>query len=55
MVGFRDRLRSNPADRQLYERTKAMLAARAWPSVQGYADAKGEVVTRILARAAGYD
>jgi GrpB-like predicted nucleotidyltransferase (UPF0157 family) len=54
MVNFRDRLRSNSQDRQLYEQTKATLAARVWPSVQDYADAKGEVVERILAQTAGH-
>lgn len=42
MVCFRDRLRSNPEDRLLYAQTKALLAARTWSSVQGYADAKAK-------------
>ena len=48
---FRDRLRSVPAERELYERTKRELAARAWRHVQNYADAKTEVVEAIIARA----
>lgn len=51
MVLFRDRLRTNPADRELYERTKRELAAREWRYVQNYADAKGTVVEQIIARA----
>lgn len=48
---FRDRLRSDPADRALYERTKRELARRTWRYVQNYADAKGDVVEEIIARA----
>ena len=48
---FRDRLRSDTADRELYERTKRELAARTWRYVQNYADAKTEVVEEIIARA----
>lgn len=51
MVLFRDRLRSNQADRELYERTKRELAAREWRYVQNYADAKGAVVEEIITRA----
>jgi GrpB-like predicted nucleotidyltransferase (UPF0157 family) len=50
MLAFRDRLRSNEADRRLYESAKRELAARAWRHVQHYADAKSEVVRAILAR-----
>src|SRR3712207_8927602 len=48
---FRDRLRDDPADRALYERTKRELAARDWKYMQEYADAKTAVVEAILARA----
>ena len=48
---FRDRLRSVPEERELYERTKRELAAREWRHVQNYADAKTEVVEAIIARA----
>ena len=50
---FRDWLRINAADRQLYERTKRDLAQREWKYTQQYADAKTEVVEEILARARG--
>jgi len=50
MVGFRDRLRANDADRERYAAEKRMLAAREWEYVQDYADAKGELVEQILAR-----
>ena len=48
---FRDWLRNNAADRELYEGTKRALAAREWTDVQDYADAKTAVVEDILARA----
>nr|WP_255430161.1 GrpB family protein [Streptomonospora sp. PA3] len=48
---FRDRLRTDGADRGLYERTKWELARRTWDSVQDYADAKAELVEQIIARA----
>lgn len=51
MLAFRDHLRTNDADRALYERTKRELAAREWEFVQDYADAKTEVVKEIVARA----
>lgn len=47
---FRDHLRSDAADRELYESTKRELAARRWMYVQQYADAKSEVVEAILLR-----
>ena len=51
MTGFRDRCRSVPAERDLYESTKRELAARTWRHVQHYANAKAEVVEAIIARA----
>ena len=51
MVRFRDWLRTDQADRELYERTKRELAAREWTYVQDYADAKTLVVEEIVARA----
>jgi GrpB-like predicted nucleotidyltransferase (UPF0157 family) len=51
MVRFRDWLRSDDADRELYERTKRQLASREWTYVQDYADAKTAVVEQIIARA----
>ena len=52
MLAFRDHLRTNEADRQLYERTKRELALQHWVYVQDYADAKSDVVEEIIARAA---
>jgi GrpB-like predicted nucleotidyltransferase (UPF0157 family) len=51
MLRFRDWLRTDQADRELYERTKRKLAAREWTYVQDYADAKTLVVEEIIARA----
>jgi GrpB-like predicted nucleotidyltransferase (UPF0157 family) len=51
MLAFRDHLRSDPADRTLYESTKRSLAARTWERTQDYADAKSEVVGEIMSRA----
>lgn len=51
MLTFRNRLRGNTADRELYERTKRDLAARRWTYLQDYADAKTAVVQEIMARA----
>jgi len=51
MLAFRDWLRSNPSDRELYARSKRELAQREWKYTQNYADAKtaaiGEIVSRI--------
>lgn len=51
MLRFRDHLRRDEADRQLYERTKRALAGRVWTHRQNYADAKSDVIDEILARA----
>jgi GrpB-like predicted nucleotidyltransferase (UPF0157 family) len=51
MLMFRDWLRTNAADRELYTRTKRELAARDWKYTQQYADAKTAVVSQIMARA----
>jgi GrpB-like predicted nucleotidyltransferase (UPF0157 family) len=48
---FRDYLRTNEADRELYARTKRELAAKEWKYVQYYADAKTAIVQEILRRA----
>jgi len=50
---FRDWLRSDPADRERYQRVKRELAQRDWRYGQQYADAKTEVVEEIIARARG--
>jgi len=49
MLLFRDHLRTNLADRELYEGTKRELANREWKYVQNYADAKTAVVEEIIA------
>ena len=51
MLLFRDHLRSNADDRELYERTKRELAAYDWKYVQQYADAKTGIVQEIMERA----
>ena len=51
MLLFRDWLRSNVADRQLYERTKRELARLDWKYTQNYADAKTTVVEEIMRHA----
>ena len=51
MLLFRDWLRTNDADRELYARTKRELGSQAWKYVQNYADAKTAVVEEILRRA----
>jgi GrpB-like predicted nucleotidyltransferase (UPF0157 family) len=55
MLGFRDRCRTHPQERRLYEETKQRLAAQVWRHVQHYANAKAEVVEAIIARALGPD
>ena len=51
MLLFRDWLRTQTADRELYEGTKRSLARRTWKYTQNYANAKSEIVQEILARA----
>lgn len=51
MVAFRDHLRADAVDRELYLRTKRELAAREWTYMQDYADAKSAVVADIMRRA----
>jgi GrpB-like predicted nucleotidyltransferase (UPF0157 family) len=48
---FRDRLRTQSADREQYAETKRVLAQQTWRYVQNYADAKSAVVGEIIARA----
>ncbi len=50
MLMFRNWLRSNAADRDLYARTKRALAQKEWKHVQDYADAKTVIIEEILAR-----
>jgi GrpB-like predicted nucleotidyltransferase (UPF0157 family) len=51
MLLFRDRLRQDAADRELYAEKKRELAGREWKYMQQYADAKTAVVNEIMARA----
>jgi GrpB-like predicted nucleotidyltransferase (UPF0157 family) len=51
MLMFRDWLRNNTDDRELYARTKLALAQKEWKHVQDYADAKTAVIEEILTRA----
>lgn len=51
MLRFRDHLRANAVDRELYEATKRDLAGRQWKYGQQYADAKTAVIREVLARA----
>jgi len=51
MLVFRDLLRANAADRDLYLRSKRRLASQQWTYMQQYADAKTEIVKEIMARA----
>jgi GrpB-like predicted nucleotidyltransferase (UPF0157 family) len=51
MLMFRDWLRSNAVDRDLYARNKLALARKEWMYVQNYADAKTLVIEEIIARA----
>ena len=51
MLTFRDWLRSNATDRDLYARTKLALAENQWEDVQNYADAKTAIIEELLARA----
>lgn len=51
MLMFRNWLRKNAADRELYARTKVALAQNEWKYVQNYADAKAGIIKEIMARA----
>jgi len=50
MLRFRDHLRSDVSDRELYETAKRELAAKTWKYTQHYADAKSQVVEEIVSR-----
>lgn len=50
MLDFRDWLRSNAEDRDLYARTKQALALNDWKYTQNYADAKTDVIEEIISR-----
>ncbi|MEV7692739.1 GrpB family protein [Microbacterium sp. NPDC089189] len=48
---LRDRLRDDPDDRALYERTKRDLLTRRWDDMNAYANAKTDVIRAIKDRA----
>ena len=48
---LRDHLRTHADDRTLYEGTKRVLLAQSWDDMNGYAEAKSEVISAIKARA----
>ena len=50
---FRNRLRRNIHDRRRYEQMKRELAAKEWPDMNAYADAKTEVIESIIAASQG--
>jgi GrpB-like predicted nucleotidyltransferase (UPF0157 family) len=50
---FRDWLRKDQTDRELYADTKRKLASQKWKYVQNYADAKSKVVEAIISHARG--
>ncbi len=52
MLLVRDWLRTKPADRDLYARTKQALVRQSWRYTQDHADAKTAAVEEILSRAA---
>jgi GrpB-like predicted nucleotidyltransferase (UPF0157 family) len=53
MLAFRDWLRTNEADRELYARSKRTLAEQEWKYTQNYADAKTPVIEEIMSRIRG--
>jgi GrpB-like predicted nucleotidyltransferase (UPF0157 family) len=55
MLLFRDWLRTDPADRELYAGAKRELATREWKYTQQYADAKTPVIREIMTRASGLE
>ncbi len=48
---FRDRLRADPEDRDLYERTKRALIEHDWADMNAYAEAKTDVIAGIKGHA----
>ena len=53
MLEFREWLRTNEADRELYARSKRTLAQQDWMYTQNYADAKAPVIEEIMSRVRG--
>lgn len=54
-LAFRDWLRHDHDDRRAYAHLKRQLAARDWPDMNAYADAKSSFIVGALARAATAD
>ena len=48
MIGFRNHLRGNETARNEYAAEKRRLAQRKWKHVQNYADAKSDVIQKIM-------
>jgi DNA-binding LacI/PurR family transcriptional regulator/GrpB-like predicted nucleotidyltransferase (UPF0157 family) len=48
---LRERLRTDPDDRALYEQTKRALLGGTWDDMNDYADAKTDVIRAVMARA----
>ncbi|MGF1662048.1 MAG: dephospho-CoA kinase, partial [Kineosporiaceae bacterium] len=48
VLGFRDRLRADPALRDAYARLKRELESRAWPTIDDYARAKTGFISDAL-------
>jgi GrpB-like predicted nucleotidyltransferase (UPF0157 family) len=48
---FRDYLRATPEARRRYEEAKRALAARNWPTVDDYAEAKGDCIWSLIREA----
>ena len=48
---FRDWLRRDECDRELYGQLKLRLAQQDWPDMNAYADAKGPLIAEITERA----
>jgi GrpB-like predicted nucleotidyltransferase (UPF0157 family) len=50
MLMFRDWVRSNAADRDLYARAKVALSQKEWSYVENYAYANTAVIEEIIER-----
>jgi len=48
-ISFRNRLRTNGLDRNNYEKLKLKLATKQWEDMNEYAEAKSEIIERIIA------
>ncbi len=48
---FRDQLRRDEGDRRRYQALKLRLAERDWEDMNAYANAKGELIEKVIAKA----